>query len=120
MNFIEGTVAEGIFVTGTDRISLTGYDFTPAGRSGGPAWFGIRPEHVFVGDQGAAMPFTTDVDVELVEPMGADTLVWSTLAGERFRFLVDGGMDVDRGSKLVIGFDPARASLFHKGSEERM
>jgi multiple sugar transport system ATP-binding protein len=120
MNFLEGTVAEGTFVTPTDRIPLKGYDFTPAGRSGGPAWFGIRPEHVFIGEQGAAMPFKTQVDVEIVEPMGADTLVWSSLAGTRFRFLVDGAEDVNRGDKVNIGFDPGRASLFHKDSEERM
>jgi hypothetical protein len=29
-------------------------------------------------------------------------------------------MDVKRHDKLTVGFDPSRASLFHKGSEERM
>jgi multiple sugar transport system ATP-binding protein len=120
MNFLLGTAAEGIFVTGDSRIPLKGYNFTPAGKSGGPCWFGIRPEHVTVGDQAAAMPFSTELVVELVEPMGADTLVWTEFAGERFRFLVDGAMDVKLHDKLTVGFDPSRASLFHKGSEERM
>jgi multiple sugar transport system ATP-binding protein len=120
MNFLLGTVAEGIFVTGDSRIPLKGYEFTPAGRAGGPAWFGIRPEHVATGAQAQDQAFATDVTVEIVEPMGADTLVWATFAGERFRFLVDGAMDVTRGDKLTVGFDPSRASLFHKDSEERM
>jgi multiple sugar transport system ATP-binding protein len=120
MNFIPGTVAEGTFVAEGHRIPLAGYGFTPAGRSGGPAWFGIRPEHVITGAQAQGQPFSAEVTVEIVEPMGADTLVWATFAGERFRFLVDGAMDVSRGDKLIIGFDPGRASLFHKDSEERM
>jgi multiple sugar transport system ATP-binding protein len=120
MNFLEGTVAEGFFRVADLKIPTKGYDFTPAGKAGGPGWFGIRPEHVITGGQAEAMPFSTEVNVEIVEPMGADTLVWAELAGNRFRLLVDGAMQVHAGDKLTIGFDPARASLFHKDSEERM
>ncbi len=119
MNFLDGTVAEGQFVLAGHRIPLAGYAFAD-GSAGGPAWFGVRPEHVLTGDPGAALPFNAEVEVELVEPMGADTLVWSTFAGHQFRFLVDGAMELKRGDRVKVGFDPARASLFHKDSEERM
>ena len=36
------------------------------------------------------MPVNCDVVVEVVEPMGADTLVWSSLMVEELRFTVEG------------------------------
>ena len=120
MNFLEGTAAEGFFHVGELRIPLVGYEFAEGGATSGPGWFGIRPEHVETGAQAETMPFQTTVDIEVVEPMGADTLVWASLLGNQFRLLVDGAMELEEGQKLKIGFDPVRASLFHKDSEERM
>ncbi|MCR8726429.1 ABC transporter ATP-binding protein [Frigidibacter sp. ROC022] len=120
MNFVEGTVADGAFTCAGHSIPLDGYEFTPTGRAGGPAWFGIRPEHIQTGEQAEAMPFRTEVEVDLCEPMGAETQVWASFADMQFRFLVDFALDLKRGDKVSVGFDPARASLFHKGNEERM
>jgi multiple sugar transport system ATP-binding protein len=66
------------------------------------------------------MPFQSEVTVEIVEPMGSDTLVWTKLAGQDFRFRMDGQAEVDEGDRVRIGFDPARASLFDRAAEERM
>ena len=52
--------------------------------------------------------------------MGADTLVWATLAGQPFRFLVDGQMKLALGDTLQIGVDTSRASLFAKATEDRL
>jgi multiple sugar transport system ATP-binding protein len=120
MNFLEGSVDGGVFRAGAMAVPLAGYDVTPVGRAGGPAWFGIRPEHVVTGEAATAQPYRTEVEVELVEPMGAETLVWSKLATAPFRFLVDENIEIRSGDRVQVGFDPARASLFHKGSEERM
>ena len=99
---------------------MKSYEFAPGGKPGGAAWFGIRPEHVVVGDMASIMPVKQDVEVEIVEPMGSDTLVWTKLAGQDFRFRMDGQEDVHEGNRLQIGFDPARASIFDKASEQRM
>ena len=66
------------------------------------------------------MPCQAEVKVEIVEPMGADTLVWTTLAGQPFRFRLDGQIKVKDGDRMQIGFDPAHASLFDKSSELRL
>ncbi|WP_417249105.1 ABC transporter ATP-binding protein [Celeribacter sp.] len=117
MNFIEGDVDGGVFSAGDLKIDLKGYEFTPAGKTGGPAWFGIRPEHVYVGvDQ----PFQMEVTAEIVEPMGADTLVWTHVEGTPFRIRLDGQANVKTGDKLIVGFDPVRASMFDKATEERL
>ena len=117
MNFFEGNVDSGMFTAGDLKIDLKGYEFTPAGKTGGPAWFGIRPEHVYIDKE---LPVMLDLKAEIVEPMGADTLVWTHVAGEPFRIRLDGQAKVKTGDMLRVGFDPARASMFDKVTEERL
>ena len=117
MNFLDGEVTDGGFRTAQGTIPLDGYAFAN-GRASGPAWFGIRPEHVVTGEAAEAMPYQATISVELVEPMGADTLVWSK--ADNFRLLVDGATDIAPGEDLTIGFDPARASLFARNDETRL
>jgi multiple sugar transport system ATP-binding protein len=120
MNFFEGEVTGDAFRTGDQVIPLDGYQFGAAGNTGGAAWLGFRPEHVVVGPAAAACPYQADVAVEIVEPMGSDTLVWTTLAGQPFRFRLDGQEHVAIGDRLRIGADTARASLFSKDTELRI
>ena len=117
MNFLEGNLVGTSFTTGDIKINLKGYEFVEGGRPGGASWFGIRPEHVVVDEKAQ---FNMDIFAELVEPMGSDTLVWTTVAGRHFRFRMDGQAAVKTGDKMQIGFDPSRGSLFDVASEERM
>jgi len=117
MNFFEGNVIGTTFTCTDAKIDLKGYAFANSGKPGGEAWLGIRPEHVTVGGGNG---FSADINVDLVEPMGSDTLVWTTVAGQPFRLRMDGQARVAIGDKMTIGFDPAQVSLFDKHSEERM
>jgi multiple sugar transport system ATP-binding protein len=58
--------------------------------------------------------------VDLVEPMGSDTLVYTTLNGKTFRIRMDGQAKVAKGETLTVGIDPARASLFDTTTEARL
>jgi multiple sugar transport system ATP-binding protein len=84
------------------------------------AIFGIRPEHVSCGAAASDQPFSADVEIEVVEPMGADTLVWAVLDGKEFRFRVDGQSELRAGEVTRIGFDPAKASIFDANTELRL
>jgi multiple sugar transport system ATP-binding protein len=122
MNFLLGECEGGATPTfRADGISipLTGYEFS-GGARGGQAEFGIRPEHVVIGDNAASAPFQTDVEVEIVEPMGSDTLVWSKLAGQNLAFRVESERPVEVGERVRIGFDPGRASVFDAQSGDRI
>jgi multiple sugar transport system ATP-binding protein len=119
MNFLEGKVDGGTFDGGAVRVPLDRYGFAGS-RTDGPACFGIRPEHVVAGEGAAAQPFRADCTVEIVEPMGSDTLVWTRLGGENFRVRMDGQASVRPGDLLPIGFDPARASIFDTRTELRL
>ncbi len=119
INFFEGMVDGEHFVTGGVKLPLTGYQFEGA-RTSGPGWFGIRPEHIHSGDAARHLPFSTEATVEIVEPMGSDTLVWTSVGGTPLRFRMDGQAQVKAGDRILIGFDAARASLFDKQSEKRL
>ena len=106
--------AKPVFKVGNLSIPLAGYSFTQEigkGKLDGVT-MGVRPEHVLFGELAAKAPFKADVTVEVVEPMGADTLVWSELDGTPFRFRVEGQLQLATGDVVSIGFDPARGSLF--------
>ena len=74
--------------------------------------FGIRPEHIAIGDSVQSQPVQTTLDIELVEPMGADTVAWSTLGGSPFTLRADSDASISTGQMLDIGFNPAKASVF--------
>ena len=81
---------------------------------------GVRPEHVAAGDAAKALPFSREVEIEIVEPMGAASLVWTKLGKSNFSFLVDSATALRVGERAMIGFDPDRASLFDEASGDRL
>ena len=122
MNFLDGDVSRDggpSFLVGDLRIPLDRYEFSSANAAGAAA-LGIRPEHVALDEAGAAMPFTQEVVVEIVEPMGSDTLVWTTLAGHNFNFRVPSERTLKDRERITIGFDPARASIFDAATDARL
>ena len=123
MNFLDGLLD----ISGAPRLrsdalefAIAGYGFGDKGPRGGEVWFGIRPEHVVAGDAAGAAPVRSEAGVELVEPLGSDTLVRANLNGAPIWFRMDGQAAVGIGEILPIGFDPARASIFDKHTEARL
>ncbi|WP_421916251.1 ABC transporter ATP-binding protein [Mesorhizobium sp.] len=124
MNFLDGQLngdGSPVFKTGNVAVPLDRYAFEgDSGSRPGPCVFGIRPEHVAFGETTNTMPFAIDAEVEIVEPMGSDTLVWTKLGGHNFSFRVEAEKTLRNGDPIRIGFDPARASLFDTQSGNRM
>ena len=118
MNFMEGTLDNGTFRVGDISFAVGGYPFT--GQASGGATMGVRPEHIAAGAAAQSMPVQGEVVVDIVEPMGSDTLIWANYAGKPFRIRVDGQMDVKTGETLPIGFDPATSSFFDGETEVRL
>ncbi len=122
INFLEGEVKAGKkprFVSEGIEIDLQRYEFKGTPTNGG-ATFGVRPEHIRVGEKPGAGHFQSKVIVDVVEPMGSDTLVWTRLGGEDFRFRVDGQSNLTSGEEVAISFDPAASSLFDARTELRL
>ncbi|MCV3239343.1 ABC transporter ATP-binding protein [Mesorhizobium sp. ZC-5] len=121
MNFIDGEVGTGpAFKTGSISVPLDRYTFDGADSHTGPAVLGIRPEHISFGDAAKSAPFSQQVQVELVEPMGSDTLVWTKFGGHNLSFRVEAEKPLNVGDQVLIGFDPARASIFDTAAGNRI
>jgi multiple sugar transport system ATP-binding protein len=123
MNFLSGQLKSGsppAFHAGEVSVPLDRYAFDKQDAAGGPCVLGVRPESVAIGEDGSARPFTREVEVEIIEPMGANTLVWTKLAGTNFAFLVDSEHRLKVGERITMGFDPARASLFDEATGARL
>jgi multiple sugar transport system ATP-binding protein len=71
-------------------------------------------------NMGADWPFSTKAVVEVVEPMGSDTLVWTRLGGQDFTVRVGSERAPAVGDTVTLGFDPLRASLFDSASGARL
>jgi len=124
MNFISGEIAGGanpVFTAPGLSVPLAGYQFDGSPPSGKvAAVLGIRPEHVSIRDAAAALPFSTDSEIDIVEPMGSDTVAWAKLADQSFTIRCDSEIALEAGQKLRLGFDPARGSLFNAETGNRL
>jgi len=114
MNFLQGRIGTdaATLEIGDVSVPLDRYVFEKQASPGAPVVFGIRPEHITVGTAATGQPFSQNVKIEIVEPMGSDTLVWTTLGGNNFAFRVEAEKQLKTGDVIRIGFDPARASIF--------
>jgi multiple sugar transport system ATP-binding protein len=124
MNFVDGQLDTGdvpVFKADGIAIPLGRYQFDgDAGRGARRCVFGVRPEHIALGEAANAMPFSAETSVEIVEPMGSDTLVWTKLGGQTLSFRVEAEKMLRNGDAIRIGFDPARASLFDAETGSRL
>jgi len=94
-------------------------NLVPQRRSGREVLFGIRPEHLEPCGPAEAMLVA---EVDLIEPLGADTLVYGHLAangGARIAARLHSSVDARAGS-LPLRFDPARAHYFDRASGARI
>ncbi len=120
MNFLKGATVDGgkAFTFGSTKIDLAGYD-------GGAildrpkAILGLRPEHLLIQDH-AEPGHTIPAEVEIDEPMGADSLVWLVAEGKQMSVRVPVERRQAPGTKVHLKVDIAKASIFDEASELRI
>ena len=126
MNFLKGKIVpnkkpvfklEGGWCETPD---LSNYKFKEDIKEERQIWLGVRPESIVVGDEAEKLPVKFNLEAEVVEPMGADTLVWSQIGGQEFHFIIDGNSTINSGDSLRVGFDPLHSSIFDLDSEDRL
>lgn len=116
MNFVNGRYAvrdgvDGIVTIDERFLSLGGYPFRVQPVLGDDMVLGIRPEAMTLTTPGID-PTVQPVTLSLVEPMGADTLVWFNLGAQLMSARVASDRAPATTDRLAITFDPARASVF--------
>jgi len=119
MNFMTGKVGSKGLTLGKATLPLDGYK-TDGNVPKGDVIVGIRPEHVATGNDVADAAFRTTVTADLLEPMGADTLVWTKFGGNELRLRMDGQAKVAEGQEIEIGLSADSMHLFDSQTEERL
>ena len=120
MNFSQGEIKDNCFTVGDHKIPLKNYSAKTKLNEGQSVWIGIRPEHVVVSEAVEKADYKSTVTADIIEPMGADTLVWTEFAGQPFRIRLDGKFPIASGQELPIGINASTVSLFDLKSEERL
>jgi len=107
-----------LFVAGF--IGSPAMNFLPEKRNGRDVLLGVRPEHLepcAPGDAGMT------VDIDLIEPLGSDTLVYGHIGAERTgaRVAVRLHQSVDaRTGHLPVRYAPAHVHYFDPASGKRI
>jgi multiple sugar transport system ATP-binding protein len=124
MNFlkgdIEGAGAKAAFKLGSLSIPLKSYQ-ADAPLSAKAATLGVRPEHIRVNggaEEGATAEYPAVVDI--VEPMGADTLIWLKVEGQSISARVESNEKFVPGQKVKVRFRINLASIFDEATTDRI
>lgn len=115
MNFVHGKIAsEGerrVFVSdGGLRLPLP----ETAAEDGREVTYGIRPEHIQIGDAGVQM------EVVVVEPTGSETQIFAKSGKDLLDALVKDRINARPGSQLGFIINPADVHLFDRKTEQRI
>jgi multiple sugar transport system ATP-binding protein len=116
MNFVSGRrevagdAAAGVCADGV-RIPLTGYGFAGRPEAGRKVTLGIRPEQIHL-TPGLPDTVMLPLTLALIEPMGADSLLWGTIGDESVSIRANPDETHRIGEKVNAHFQPSRASLF--------
>ncbi len=125
MNFLKGEIVG----SGTDvavkvqgvTVPLVGYTTERATHDGQKVIFGVRPEHIRINvGSGADVSPEYDAEVELVEPMGSDSLVWLKFEGQSLTARVESNVHFHPGDKVKVRFRVGLASLFDEADSDRI
>ena len=116
MNFLDAVIGEGGQVTLAGGTVLAVAEGVPVGTE---ITLGIRPEHLVLGAEADA---AAHLHVELVELLGADTIVYGSLGagGPSLMLRLNGIAEIATGVRLPLGFPPEQLHLFDKRSGKRL
>jgi multiple sugar transport system ATP-binding protein len=124
MNFLKGAVearGQGAdFKLGGGNLNLANYAPVAALQSQA-AILGVRPEHVLVNENhadGTSEAFAAVVDI--VEPMGSDSLIWLKVEGQTLSARLDSSRSFAPGQKVDLRFRIGLASLFAESTGDRL
>jgi multiple sugar transport system ATP-binding protein len=125
MNFIKGeisgTTAAPSIAVGKGQVALKGYAAKSKLVVGRKVVFGARPEHLRINagnEPGLSDAF--DATVDLIEPMGADSLVWLKLGDQILSARIESSKTYEPGEKIKVRFRVGLASVFDAESSERL
>jgi multiple sugar transport system ATP-binding protein len=123
MNFFEATLKHRngqVFARiGDHDLPLDKYAFEQRPDDSQPIVLGLRPEKIRPVSEAPA-PFEIDLETELLEPMGADTLAWFRLGGQSLAARLTPASASEAQGRVRLGFDLDAVSLFSPKTDKRL
>ena len=118
MNFLKGSidVSKNVFSIGNRTINLNNYPYSSKPNNNVDIVLGIRPEDISLDNSAESIK----MKVELIEPMGADTLIWTSIEETPLSIRIEGSSELKLEDEIKVKFDISRVSIFDKNSEERI
>jgi multiple sugar transport system ATP-binding protein len=107
-------VFEGVFDGDSVRALGARWPCAVKCRDGQAVKYGIRPEHLSLASQGIA------AEVQVVEPMGAETEVLARVGEQTFTVMTHGRASLGPGEKVFLAPQAAHAHLFDAASGRRI
>jgi len=120
MNFIMGKIEGDKFISENIEIKLPKQKLSELDRLGylgKELYIGVRPEHVF--DEQSSEQ-VINVDVNLVELIGAESIIHSSVNDINIVAKVGARTDIKLGDKIALSFDMNKAHFFDKETEVRL
>jgi multiple sugar transport system ATP-binding protein len=115
MNFVRGRIEArdggAAFVSDNGTVLPVPAGTTPRTE---PVAYGIRPEHIDVGDGGIA------ATISVLEPTGSETQIFAHLGGDAINAAVRERISARPGETIPLSIDPARVHLFDDKSGARI
>ena len=115
MNFLPARI-EGHEIVLADDSRLPTVLMAEAASGTGEVILGIRPEHFELAAEGQGLA----ADIDLVEPLGSDTLVHARAAGQEIIARVSPDLRPRAGQRLWLSPVAGKAHLFDPSTEERI
>ncbi|MFC0558827.1 ABC transporter ATP-binding protein [Halalkalibacter alkalisediminis] len=125
MNFLNGKLGDGVFTLGDVKIKIPEGKMKllkERGYAGKEVILGVRPEDIhdellFL----EASPETQiEATIEVAELLGAESYLYSKVAGQDFIARVDARSDVKNGEKVQLAFDMNKVHFFDTETEKRI
>ena len=125
MNFmkakVSGSVKAPVVEVAGQKLDVSDYAFVSPAPVGNEIEFGARPEHIrLLRAKNAKGKGVIAATVELVEPMGSDSLVWIELGDQKISARVESSEHFTAGEKIGVQFRIEHASLFDLQSGDRL
>ena len=78
---------------------------------------GARPERIGPSN---GHGFSVELPLDIKEPMGAETLTWFDVEGQRLAARLEPSVAQAGSDRMALGFDLANVALFCRESEQRL
>jgi multiple sugar transport system ATP-binding protein len=123
MNFVEGRLSGQAgrisFESAALKVDVSDYAFAATPQNGRAAVLGIRPESLSLTPLSGSVA-AAPARVVLVEPMGANQVVWLDVAGTSLAANLEATASPVEGSDIGVVVDASSVSLFDANSQERL